>query len=130
MVMGEITQEEALRQADALAAEALREVEGRCGVLAQYIHDCERKGSRTAPWTGAIRELRALQDYRAGLIRRRSLIQQALDCLPGERPATLPLPLPPTPDRAAVLTQQQIQIRPRRRGYAGCQSSMRVPSGQ
>jgi hypothetical protein len=114
MVMGEMTQEEALRQADALAAEALREVEGRCGVLAQYIHDCESKGSRTAPWTGAIRELRALQDYRAGLIRRRSLIQQALECLPGERPAALPLP--PAPDRAAVLTQQQIQIRPRRRG--------------
>ena len=110
--MGEMTQEEALRQADALAAEALREVEGRCGVLAQYIHDCESKGSRTAPWTGAIRELRALQDYRAGLIRRRSLIQQALDCLPGERPATLPLP--PTPDRTAVRTQQQIQIRARR----------------
>jgi hypothetical protein len=112
--MGEATQEEALRQADALAAEALREVEGRCGVLAQYIHDCESKGSRTAPWNGAIRELRALQDYRAGLIRRRSLIQQALDCLPGERPAALPLP--PAPGRAAVLTQQQIQIRPRRRG--------------
>lgn len=112
--MGEMTQEEALRQADALAAEALREVEGRCGALAQYIHDCEDKASRTASWAGAIVELRTLQDYRAGLIRRRSLIQQALDCLPGERPATLPLP--PAPDRRAVLTQQQIQIRPRRRG--------------
>ena len=108
MVMGEITQEEALRQADALAAEALREVGGRCGVLAQYIHDCESKGARTAPWTAAVRELRALQDYRAGLIRRRSLIQQALECLPGERPAALPLP--PTPERAVFRTQQQVQI--------------------
>ena len=113
MVMGEMTQEEALRQADALAAEALKDVEARCAVLAQYIHDCESKGSRTAPWSGAIRELRALQDYRAGLVRRRSLIQQALECLPDERPAKLPLP--PAPDRAVFRTQQQIQIRARRR---------------
>jgi hypothetical protein len=111
--MGEITQEEALRQADALAAEALKDVEARCSVLAQYIHDCESKGSRTASWNGAIRELRALQDYRAGLVRRRSLIQQALECLPGERPTKLPLP--PAPDQTAFRTQQQIQIRARRR---------------
>src|ERR1700721_1223004 len=111
--MSEITQEEALRQADALAAEALRDVEARCGVLGRYIDDCESNGSRTGAWSGAVRELRALQDYRAGLIRRRSLIQQALECLPGERPAKLPLP--PAPDRAMQRTQQQVQIRGRRR---------------
>ena len=111
--MGEITQEAALRQADALAAEALTDVEARCGVLGQYIHDCESKGSRTAPWSGAIRELRALQDYRAGLIRRRSLIQEALECLPDERPAKLPLP--PAPERTAFRAQQQVQLRARRR---------------
>jgi hypothetical protein len=111
-VIGEVTQEDALRQADALAGEELRDVEARCGVLGQYIHDCERKGSRTAAWSGAVRELRALQDYRTGLIRRRSLIQQALECLPGERPAKLPLP--PPPNRTAPATQQQVQIRARR----------------
>ena len=78
-------------------------------MLAQYIHDCENSGSRTAAWNGAVRELRAVQDYRAGLIRRRSLIQEALECLPGERPAKLPLP--PPPDRTAIRTQRQVQIR-------------------
>jgi hypothetical protein len=111
--MSETTQEEALRQADALAAEALRDVEARCSVLGQYIHDCESNGARTGAWSGAVRELRALQDYRAGLIRRRSLIQQALECLPDERPAKLPLP--PVPNRAVSRSQQQVQIRPRRR---------------
>jgi hypothetical protein len=103
--------EEALRQADALAAGELKDVEARCAVLGQYIHDCERNDARTAAWSGAVRELRALQDYRAQLVRRRSLIQQALECLPGERPAKLPLP--PAPDRAMRRTQQQIQIRRR-----------------
>jgi hypothetical protein len=106
--MSEITQEEALRQADALAGEALREVEARCAVLAQYINDCESKGSRTAAWSEALRELRALHDYRAGLLRRRSLIREALDCVAGECPAKVPLP--PTPNRAAVRSQQQVQI--------------------
>ena len=91
----------------------LRDVEARCAVLGQYIHDCERKGARTAALNGAVRELRALQDYRAGLIRRRGLIQQALECLPGERPAKLPLP--PAPNRTMPRTQQQVQIRARRR---------------
>ena len=113
MVIGEITQEEALHQADDLAREQLKDVEGRCAVLAQYIHDGEGNGARTAAWTGAVRELRALQDYRAGLIRRRSLIQQALECLPGECPATLPLP--PARNPAMVRTQQQVQLRGRRR---------------
>jgi hypothetical protein len=88
-------------------------VEARCAVLALYVDDCESKGSRTAAWSGAIRELRALQDYRAGLLRRRSLIQQALECLPDERPTKLPLP--PVPNRTAFRTQQQVQIRARRR---------------
>jgi hypothetical protein len=118
--------EEALRQAEALATEELRDVEARCAVLAQYIHDGERKGARTAAWSGAVRELRALQDYRAGLIRRRSLIQQALECLPGECPAKLPLP--PAPDRAMVRTQQQIQIRARRR-LSMCWACSRTSGG-
>jgi hypothetical protein len=37
-VMGEITHEEALRQADALVGQALKEAEARCAVLAQYIN--------------------------------------------------------------------------------------------
>jgi hypothetical protein len=105
-----MTHEEALRQADALVGEALRDVEARCAVLGLYIHDGESKGSRTAAWSGAVRELRALQDYRSGLMRRRSLIQEALECLEGERPAQVPLPPAPT----ALRTQQQVQIRRRR----------------
>jgi hypothetical protein len=111
--MSEVTQEEALRQADALVCQALREVEARCAVLAQYINDCESKGSRTPAWSGALRELRALHSYREGLMRRHDLIQQALDCLDGERPAKVPL-LPP-PDRTVVRTQQQVQVQARRR---------------
>jgi len=108
--MSEVAQEEALRQADALVGEALRDVEARCAVLGLYIHDGER--SKTAAWNGAVRELRALQDYRSGLLRRRSLIREALECLEGERPA--PVPLPPAPSRPAARTQQQVQIRRRR----------------
>jgi len=110
-VMSEVAQQEALRQADALAGEALRDVEARCGVLGLYIRDGESSGSRTAAWGGAVRELRALQDYRRGLLRRRSLIQEALACLEGERPA--PGPLPPAPSRGAIRTQQQVQLRRR-----------------
>jgi hypothetical protein len=110
--VSEMTHEEALRQADALVGEALRDVEARCAVLGLYIHDGESKGSRTAAWSGAVRELRALQDYRSGLMRRRSLIQEALECLEGERPAQVPLP--PAPNRTALRTQQQVQIRRRR----------------
>lgn len=111
--MSETTQEEALRQADALAAEAQRKTEARCAVLGQYINDCEANGSRTASWSEALRELRALHDYRAGLMRRRSLIQEALDCLAGECPAKVQL-IPP-PARAALRTQRQVQVQPRRR---------------
>ena len=111
--MGEITQEEALRQADALAAQALRETEARCTVLARYIDDCEHKDSKTAAWSEALREFHALHGYRIGLMRRRSIIQQALDYPVGECPAKAPLP--PPPDRTPVRTQQQVQIRARRR---------------
>jgi hypothetical protein len=109
----EITQEEALRQADALVGQALREVEARCAVLGQYINDCENKGSRTAAWSEALRELHALHNYRSGLMRRRSLIQQALECPVGECPAKVPLL--PQPNRTVLRTQQQVQIRARRR---------------
>jgi hypothetical protein len=112
-IMGEIAHEEALRQAAALAGQALRETEGRCAVLGQYINDCGSTGSKTAAWSEALRELSALHGYRSGLIRRRSLIQQALDCSLGECPAKTPLT--PPPGRTVVQAQQQIQIRPRRR---------------
>jgi hypothetical protein len=111
--MSEITQEEALRQAVALAGEALRETEARCTVLGAYINECESKGSKTPAWSEALRELHALHGYRFGLMRRRSLIQQALDYPLGECPAAVPLP--PPPDRAVVRTQQQVQIQARRR---------------
>lgn len=108
----EMTQEDALRRADALVGQALSETETRCRVLAQYISDCERTGSKTADWSQALRELSALHGRRAGLIRRRSLIQQALECTVGESPDKSPL-LPP-PNRPARRAQQQIQIRARR----------------
>jgi hypothetical protein len=111
--MSEITLQEALRQALALVGQALKEAEARCAVLGQYINDCENKGSRTAAWSGALRELHALHDYRTGLMRRQSLIQQALDYPVGECPAKAPLS--PPPDRTVVRTQQQVQIRARRR---------------
>jgi len=112
-VMGETTQEDALRQAAALVDEALKEAQARCGLLGQYINDCESKGSRTAAWSEALRELHALHERRTQLMRRRSLIQQALDCHVGECPAKMPLQ--PPRDQTALRTQQQIQIRARRR---------------
>jgi hypothetical protein len=111
--MSEMTQEEALRQADALVGEALSETEARCAVLARYIAGCESAGSRTADWSQAVSELSALHRRRSGLLRRRSLIQQALDCPVGERPATAPLA--PPPRRTEVRPQRQVQIRARRR---------------
>ena len=102
-----------MRRADALVGQALRETEARCAVLGQYINDCEYKGSKTAAWSEALRELHALHGYRSGLMRRRSLIQQALDCAVGECPAKAPLT--PPPDRSAVRIQQQLQIQARRR---------------
>ena len=112
-MMSEITQEEALRQADELAGRVLRETEARCSVLGQYINDCESKGSKTAAWSEALRELHALHGYRRRLLRRRSLIQQALDCSVGDCPAKTSLT--PSPDRTMVRTQQQVQIQARRR---------------
>lgn len=47
--MSEITQEEALRQADALVGQALRETEARCTLLGQYINDCDNNGSKPQP---------------------------------------------------------------------------------
>lgn len=111
--MTEMTQEGALRQADALVGEALRETETRCALLGQYINDCESTGSKTAAWSDAVRELSTLHSRRNGLIRRRSLIRQALDCAVGESPVQAPL-LPP-PHRTVRRTQQQVQIRARRR---------------
>ena len=111
--MGETTQEDALRQAAALVDDALREAGARCGVLGQYINDCDSKGSRTVAWSEALRELRVLHERRTQLTRRRSLIQEALDCHVGESPAKVPLQ--PPRDQAAARSQQQIQIRARRR---------------
>lgn len=78
--MSEITQEEALRLAYALVGQALKEIEARCWVLARFIDDCDRAGSRTSAWSDALRELHARHGYRSGLVRRRSLIQQAFEC--------------------------------------------------
>lgn len=107
-----MTQEDALRLAGALAGQALKETEARCSVLAQFIDDCDRAGSRTAAWSEALSELHALHGYRSALMRRRDLIQQALDCV-GESPAKAPLS--PPPKRPAVRTQQQVQVQARRR---------------
>lgn len=110
--MSEMTDQDALRQADALVGQALRETEARCTVLGQYIDDCDTRDSRTAAWSDALREFHALHSYRAGLLRRRILIQQALDCPVGERPARALLT--PVPPRPAVRAQRQVQIRARR----------------
>lgn len=112
-VMSEMTQEEALRLADALVGQALKETEARCSVLAQFIDDCDRAGSRSSGWSEALRELHALHGYRSGLTQRRSLIQQALECPVGESPAKVSLS--PPPDRAARRIQRQLQVRAQRR---------------
>ena len=111
--MGEMTQEEALRLADALVGQALKETEARCSVVAQFIDACDRAGSKTSAWSEALRELHGLHGYRGGLLRRRSLIQQALECPVGESPPRVPLSPPPNP--TVVRTQQQVQIQARRR---------------
>jgi hypothetical protein len=113
MTQEQMTQEQALLLADALAGEALKQTEARCSVLAQFIDDCDRARSHASAWSDALSELHALHDYRRGLIRRRSLIQQALECLEGESP--LGGPLPPAPQLAAPRTQQQVQVQARRR---------------
>ena len=111
--MSEMTQEEALRLADAVVGQALKETEARCSVLARFIDDCDRARSRGSAWSDALRELNALHDYRKGLTLRRSLIQQALECPVGESPAKVPLS--PPSNRTAGRTQQQLQVRARRR---------------
>jgi hypothetical protein len=111
--MSEITQEGALHQAAELVGEALKETEARCGLLGQYINDRDSKGSRTAAWSEALRELHALHDRRTQLLRRRSLIQEALECPVGESPTKAPLQ--PPRDQTALRTQQQIQIQAPRR---------------
>jgi hypothetical protein len=111
--MSDMTQEEALRLADALAGQALKETEARCSVLAQFIDDCDRAGSHSSAWRESLRELHALHGYRRALMDRRSLIQQALDCHVGESPVGGPLP--PPPERNAPRTQQPVQVRARSR---------------
>jgi len=111
--MSEVTQEEALRLAHEIVGQALKETEARCSVLAQFIDGCDRAGSTTSAWSEALRELHALHGRRSGLMRRRSLIQQALECAVGESPAKVPLSPPPNP--AVRRTQQQVQLQARRR---------------
>jgi hypothetical protein len=111
--MSEMTQEEALRLADELVGQALKETEARCGVLGQFINDYERAGCKTSAWSDALRELDALHGRRSGLMSRRSLLQQAIDCPVDESPTNVPLPPPPA--RTVPQPQQQVQIRARRR---------------
>jgi hypothetical protein len=111
--MSEPTHEEALRLADALLGQALKEAEARCRLLAEFIDDCDRARSRTSAWSEALRELHALHGHRSGLIRRRSLIQQALECPVGESPMKVALSPPPNP--TVHRTQQQVQVQARRR---------------
>jgi hypothetical protein len=47
-VVSEMTQEDALLLADALAGQELKETEARCSVLAQFIDQCDRTRSHTA----------------------------------------------------------------------------------
>jgi len=110
--MTEMTQEEALRHAAALVAHEVKETEARCAVLGQYINDSRNKGSTSSAWHEAVRELSDLHRHRAELKRRHSLIQQAIECAVGERPAQVPLPPPSHPERRV---QRQVQIQARRR---------------
>ena len=106
--MSEMTQEEALHLADELVGQSLKETEARCRVLAQFIDDCDRAGSKTAALSDALRELHELHVRRRSLMRRRSLIQEALDCAVGESPTTVPLT--PPPNRTAPRAQHQVQL--------------------
>ena len=111
--MSELTQEEALLLADALVAQAVNETEGRCSVLAEFITGCDRAGSRPSAWALALNELHALHRRRSGLIRRRGLIQQALEPPVEKSPAQVQLS--PPPDRDVRRTQRQLQAQARRR---------------
>ena len=113
MVVSEMTSEEALRLADELVGQALKETEARCGVVARFIGDCDRAGAHNAEWSAALRELHSLHSRRSGLLHRRDLIQEALDCFVGESPSNAPMP--PVPIRTVPRLQQQVQIQPRRR---------------
>jgi len=112
--MTEITAEDALRQAAALVGRALHETEARCTVLAQFINDREANGAKTPAWREALGELHGLHAYRSRLLRRQSMIQQALEYPVGERPAKVPLP-PPDPIVPSTQQQVRVQIRARRR---------------
>jgi hypothetical protein len=112
--VSEMTQEDALRLADELAEQALKETSARCSVLAAFIAECDRAGATTPDWSEALRELRALHASRQGLLQRRSLIQQALDCPVGESPSHLPPP-PQPQKRTVIRPQRQIQVQVRRR---------------
>jgi hypothetical protein len=90
-VVSEMTPEEALRAADALVGQALKESAAWCSLLAQFVDDCDRGQAHTSAWSEALRELHALHGHRSGLIGRRSLIQQALDCPVGENSTEAPL---------------------------------------
>jgi hypothetical protein len=111
--VSEMTQEEALRLADELVQQALKEAGARCTVLAAFIQECDRAGATTPDWSEALRELHALQASRRGLLLRRSLIQQALDCPVGEKPSKVPPPGPPK--RTVIRPQRQVQVQVRRR---------------
>jgi hypothetical protein len=111
--VSEMTQEDALRLADELVEQALKEAGGRCSVLAVFIEECDRAGAMTSGWSAALRELHALHASRRGLLQRRSLIQQALECPVGESPSKVPPPEPPK--RTAIRPQRQIQVQMRRR---------------
>ena len=110
--MSEMTQEEALCLADALVRQAVQETEARCSLLAEFISDCDRTGSRPAAWSQALGELHALHRRRSGLIRRRVLILQALERPVDESPAQVQLS--PPPDRNVCRVQRQAQIQARR----------------
>src|ERR1700733_15029756 len=64
--VSEMTQEEALRLADELVQQALKEAGARCTVLAAFIQECDRAGATTPDWSEALRELHALQASRRG----------------------------------------------------------------
>jgi hypothetical protein len=113
--MSEDPQEDALREADAVVSQALREVEARCTVLAGFIDASAASGSKTAAWSAALREFHALHGYRVGLMRRRNLISQALEYPVGECPVKVPLPAVSKP---VVRTQQQVQVQVRARRRA------------
>ena len=111
--MSEMTQEDALRLADAACRTSF---EGDIGPLLGTGGVHRRVRSRRCNNPGmeceALRELRALHASRQGLLQRRSLIQQALDCPVGESPSHLP---PPQPQPTVIRPQRQIQVQVRRR---------------